>query len=71
MAVHEISSELRRRIEREASDLKPTRLTPDAVSWGEGPDPGKVWISGDLSPITARNVERYAMLDRVIRRLAP
>jgi len=51
VAAQEISSELRGRIEREASDLKPTRLTPDAVSWGAGPDPGKVWISEDLTPL--------------------
>lgn len=37
MAAQALESELRRRIEREASDLKPTRLTLDTVSWGHGP----------------------------------
>jgi hypothetical protein len=57
VADQEISSELRRRIEREASDLKPTRLTLDTVSWGDGPDAGKLWIPDDLTPL--RNMPAY------------
>ena len=44
MADLAIGSELRRRIDREASVLKAPRLTPEAVSWGDGPDPSKFWI---------------------------
>ncbi len=51
MAVQALETELRRRIEREASDLKPTRLTLDTVSWGDGPDAGKFWIPEDLVPL--------------------
>lgn len=51
VTVQALETELRRRIEREASDLKPTRLTLDTVSWGDGPDAGKFWIPEDLAPL--------------------
>ncbi len=44
-------SELRRKIDQAASGLKPTRLTPENVSWGTGPDHGKLWIPENLAPL--------------------
>ena len=36
---------------REASRLTPTRLTPETLSWGGGPDPAKFWIPEELAPL--------------------
>lgn len=42
---------LAQKIEREVSLLRPTRLTPELVAWGDGPDPAKFWIPEDLVPL--------------------
>lgn len=51
MALDQLDSDLARRVEREHSLLRPTRLTIEAMDWGRGPDPGKFWIPEDMVPL--------------------
>ncbi len=49
-------SNLWQRIEREAAALKPSRLAPDQVAWGDGPDIAKQWIPEDLTPLSGTEI---------------
>ena len=47
-----LDANTRRRIEREAAALKPSRLAPDRVPWDRGPDARKLWVPEDLTPLS-------------------
>ncbi len=49
-------SDLWQRIEREAAALKPSRLAPDQVAWGGGPDIAKQWIPEDLTLLSRMEI---------------
>ena len=44
------------RIEREAMALKPSRLAPSLVPWGNGPSARKLWIPEQLTPLWGTDV---------------
>ena len=39
------------RVEQTAARLKPTRLSPELVPWGDGPDPDRFWVPECLVPL--------------------
>ncbi|HLF58642.1 MAG TPA: diiron oxygenase [Alphaproteobacteria bacterium] len=47
----QLDPSLAKRIEREVSLLRPTRLTPDQVTWGAGPSPDKFWVPENMVPL--------------------
>ena len=51
MTKQTLQSDLAQRVQRELSLLRPTRLTPEAVNWGSGPNPEKVWIPENETPL--------------------
>ena len=46
-----LESGFRDRVEQAVARLKPTRLCPELVPWGDGPDPDKYWIPENLVPL--------------------
>lgn len=61
-----LSPDLLARIERLLTLLRPTRLTPEAVAWGAGPDPQAYWIPAEMVPLW--DTPEYAALDDGQRR---
>ncbi len=44
-------SGFRERVEQAVARLKPTRLSPELVAWGDGPDPDRFWVPECLVPL--------------------
>lgn len=46
-----VNASLAQKIDREIPLLRPTRLAPELVAWGDGPDRGKFWVPQELVPL--------------------
>ncbi len=51
MADQALDTGFRERVEQAAARLKPTRLSPELVPWGDGPDPDRFWVPECLLPL--------------------
>ena len=51
MADQALDAGFRQRIEEAAARLRPTRLSPELVPWGDGPDPDRFWVPENLVPL--------------------